>query len=103
MVKVRLKRGSNGDVCGFRMEGHSAGTVCAAASALSFNLVNSIETLTSAKCEVVMPKKRTGYLDVCVPELESGSCHDASVLMKSFVIGIAAIEEEFPKELKISG
>jgi uncharacterized protein YsxB (DUF464 family) len=77
--------------------------VCAAASALAFNAVNSIEALTSAKCDVVTPKKGDGFLDVYVPDLDSGSCHDAGVLMKSFVIGITCIEKEYPKEIKVKG
>jgi uncharacterized protein YsxB (DUF464 family) len=101
MIKVRLKGGKSGDVCGFLIEWHASGVVCSAVSALAFNTVNSIDELTSAKCEVAMPKSGGGYLDVLVPEIDSGSCHDASVLMKAFVIGITGIEKEYPKEIKV--
>ncbi|MDR1639250.1 MAG: ribosomal-processing cysteine protease Prp [Clostridiales bacterium] len=101
MIKVRLKGGKSGEVCGFLIKWHATGIVCSAVSALAFNTVNSIDELTSAKCKVAMPRKGGGYLDVYVPEIDSGSCQDASILMKAFVIGITGIKKEYPKEIKI--
>jgi uncharacterized protein YsxB (DUF464 family) len=101
MVKARIKLNNRNACYGFTMRSHATGIVCAAASALAINAVNSIEMLTSAKC--VANAADSGYLDFSVLDLLEGECPDAELLLKSFVLGISEIGKEHPKEIKIEG
>jgi len=104
MITVDIYQNNSGRAYGFKATHHGDPIVCAAVSALSLNLVNSIEALTTLKftCE---HREQGGYLFFEIPSLklesENENNKDALLLFKSFCLGISSIKESYPKDIKI--
>ena len=73
--------------------------VCGAVSALVINAVNSIEKLTDEKIECVF-QENGGYIEASASGMKDNG--KASLLLQSLELGLLAIEQEFPKEIKIT-
>lgn len=99
MVRVTMTKNKEGVYTGFSCLGHAgyaeagADIVCAAVSALVINTLNSIETFTPDRPEVVQDAK-TGRIE-CV--LSAGYCGETKLLLDSLALGLAGIEEEYGK------
>ncbi|MBQ6386051.1 MAG: ribosomal-processing cysteine protease Prp [Lachnospiraceae bacterium] len=97
MITVCVRK--DGDsYTGFRMTGHAGyaeegyDIVCAGASALAVNAVNSIEALAGDEtaCE-----EREGFLDCSFP---SGLGRGGTLLMESMLLGLRQIAELVPPD-----
>ena len=68
--------------------------VCAGVTALTENLIDSIESLTKDKiqCEI-----SPGRVDIHYKNLSE----DGKLLVDSFFLGICGIEQDFPEHVKI--
>jgi len=84
---------------GFTVRNHGDSIVCAAVSALTLNLVNSVETLTDAAfaCDY---EEQGGLLSFCLTG-EGRSNHDAVLLLRSWALGIAEIQVEYENQITI--
>lgn len=102
MIKVRIFRNQHSHfIYGFKTEDHGESLVCAAVSTLCINAVNSIEAFTELDftCDVV---EEGGFLDFNVPEIEGGGeNHDADLLLKSMLLGLSALVNDYPDEISI--
>lgn len=97
MVKATIIKDSVGVYRGFRFIGHAGfdeygkDIVCAAASVLAQNIVNSIESLTEDKFRCQMDEKKGmlkfRFIGVVSPE--------SKLLMDSMVLGLTSIEEAY--------
>ena len=102
MIRVTLYR-CEGRWTGYRAEGHSgyaeAGSdiVCAAVSVLGATCINSLESVCGIIPEIT--ENRDGLLAFHVKEPTE---HDAQVLLGALKQGLTDIEEQFPKNIKIS-
>ena len=101
MIKVDIYQDQSDVVYGFRMEGHAgyadAGEdiVCAAVSALVINTINSIEAFTDEKFENAVHREK----DVVTYSITSRPVGDAAkLLLKSLVLGLQGIEQEYGKK-----
>lgn len=65
--------------------------VCAAVSALTFNMANSVEQFTDDTFEIEQEEKTGSFLFRFTSEISSGS----QLLMNSLVFGMQNIEEEY--------
>ncbi len=96
MIDVTFFKNSNEEYTGFRFSGHAdfadrgEDVVCAGVSALVFNTVNSIEALTEDKTELDM--KDEGFIEL---RLTSNISETTRILMKSLVIGVTGISEDY--------
>ena len=85
---------------GITIEGHAgyaeAGKdiVCAGVTALSENLIDSIESLTK---DTIQYEISPGRMDIHYMNLSE----DAKLLVDSFFLGICSIEQDFPEYVKI--
>ncbi len=68
--------------------------VCSAISILMINLVNSLEKFTDDKTELVENEKK-GLIRITFNDEPS---HDASLLVKSFELGVETIFQEYGKD-----
>ena len=71
--------------------------VCSAISILMINTVNSIKSFTEDKIEVKSDQEK-GEISFFLSEDYSGK---TELLLKSLLLGLSEIEEEYPKNLRI--
>ena len=96
MIRVTFYRKENGSLSGFCIKGHAGygksgrDIVCAAVSALSFNTANSIESFTEDVFSV--EQGEDGYLKFF---LEGNPSSDTELLLKSLLLGLSQIREEY--------
>lgn len=96
MINVTAIYNDEDQLCGFRTEGHAGydkkgkDIVCAAVSALSLNVINSIEAFTQDKfsCKQV----EDGFLELIMTEDIS---KESKLLLDSFFLGIRSISEDY--------
>lgn len=101
MIQVTIYQNTSEQYLGFRIEGHAGfaaygnDIVCAAVSVLVINTVNSIEAFTEDIFEYVEHKEK----DVVSFEVTSRpiSSH-TELLLKSLVLGLMSIAEEYGKK-----
>jgi uncharacterized protein YsxB (DUF464 family) len=104
MIKVTIRRDSQGRVQSFQVSGHAgfarAGEdiVCAAVSILTQNTVNSIETLLHVKIPGVSEE---GFLKCEIPPLEGLLSDQVQLLLESMVYGLSSLSEEYPKYVRM--
>ena len=97
MIQVTVFKNYNGQFTGFNCCGHSGyanigkDIVCAGVSALVINTINSISSFTDAKFSVDS-KEETGDLKML---LEMPVDEDAELLMRSLVLGLQGIQENY--------
>lgn len=101
MISVNLARNCKGQICGFTVDSHGPGEVCAAVSMLAINTVNSIEALTNEPyaCDY---DEAGGFLRCVLPKMEEGrKSRDAGLLLESMVLGMRSVKEQYPDEIKL--
>ncbi len=97
MINVSIYKNSDNMITGFKLSGHAKyarsgrDVVCAAASVLAANTVNSIEQFTSDRFTVDEDEKK-GYLEFHVISEPSNY---ASLLLNSLALGLYGIEAEY--------
>lgn len=100
MIKVSIFQDESKHVIGFRCNGHSGyaksgqDIICSAVSALVLNLINSIELLTEDRFDFSEDEK-DGRIDFMI---KGKPCHDADLLLRSMLLGLQNIEEEYGKK-----
>ncbi|MBQ2981679.1 MAG: ribosomal-processing cysteine protease Prp [Lachnospiraceae bacterium] len=98
MINVTIFRDSSDEYRGVSLVGHAGyaeygqDIICAAASILSTNLVNSIEKLTKDKISYNVDED-TGFLSMsfCGKQISN----ESKLLVDSFILGIDSIRESY--------
>ena len=104
MISIIL-RYSDGQPVGFRCTGHAeyadpgSDIVCSAVSVLIINTMNSIESLTDAVFEQEVDEENESG---GVRFLLTRSTPEAVLLMKSLVLGLSQIREEYEEFLSVA-
>ena len=102
MIHISIYRNNRGQICGFTARNHGEDIVCAAASALILNAVNSVEVFTEEDISVDTPENDTGYIEFRLPGIEAGNdCRDADLLLSSMLLGLNHIREQYPSQIAI--
>ncbi len=97
MIKITMKRNETGICNGFLVKGHAGydeygkDIVCAAVSILVINTINSIEKFTEDHFTVNSDEK-SGTLEF---DMISDISKESSLLLKSFILGLEGIEEQY--------
>lgn len=106
MIHAHFKQNKSDDYVSFEMKGHAnAGPygydiVCAAASALSINAVNSIYQLAEY---APLTDVSDGYLYFeTLNNLSDRQVDMTNILIQSLLIGLSEIQTEYPEFMKIS-
>ncbi|MCI9151945.1 MAG: ribosomal-processing cysteine protease Prp [Lachnospiraceae bacterium] len=100
MITITIYTDQTGAYTGFDTIGHAeyaqAGEdiVCAGASALVMNAINSIEAFTEDRFEL-NTREETGFISFRFPTAAS---HDAGLLMNSLVFGLQGIQDFYGNE-----
>ena len=103
MIKVTIYQDSEQRISGFTMQDHAgyaesgSDIVCAAASALAQNTVNSIECFTEDTFSVDI-NEEAGELQV---KLEPGYSKETALLLDSLILGLQGIEEEYMEYIDV--
>ncbi len=104
MTNIILYAKKDGTIFGLQSKGHAGfgmrGTdvVCASVSILVINTINSIQKLTSDKCnEKVNSRKAT--IDF---EIDGDVSPQSALLFKSLKLGLEGIAAEYPGNVKIT-
>ncbi len=104
MTNIKLYARKGGDIFGLQVKGHAGfgvrGTdvVCASVSILVINTINSIQKLTSDKCnEKVNARKAT--IDF---EIDGVVSKESKLLFDSMKLGLDNIASEYPGNVKIT-
>lgn len=105
MIKVDVRRNSQGKIQAFRVHGHAgfseAGTdiVCSAASMLVQNGVNSIEALLGIEIPCA---SRDGFVECTIPSLTDQLADQTQLLLESMIYGLRTLAEEYPKHVSVA-
>lgn len=106
MIRVCFYRRANQTI-GFAMNGHALydregkDIVCAAASALAINCINSVEVLTGLEKEdLIVQSGDTLFFGLRMTEGEKTS-ESAILLLDSLRIGLFSIRKEYPGHIEI--
>ena len=103
MIKVTIYQDSEQKISRFLMQDHAgyaesgSDIVCAAASALAQNTVNSIEQITDDAFTVDVDEV-SGGLDV---RLKPGYSKETELLLNSLILGLQGIEEEYMEYIDV--
>ena len=98
MINVTIFRDSSDEYRGLSLVGHAGyaeygqDIICAAASILSTNLVNSIENLTKDKISYNVDED-TGLLTMSFDDKQISS--ESKLLVDSFILGINSIRDSY--------
>ncbi len=102
MIKVTFYQDGDGSLCGFRMAGHAGfakkgrDIVCAAASALAINTINSIDRFTGDRFVCDVKEKDPDAVSFFV---ESNPASDGSkLLLDSLRLGLIGVQSEYGKK-----
>jgi uncharacterized protein YsxB (DUF464 family) len=96
MTEITFYQTEEGDLTGFRSEGHAGyadsgeDIVCAAISALIINTINSINELTEDHIDVDIDEEE-GYIDASFFDPPG---REAQLLLKSLALGLTNIEDD---------
>ncbi|MCI6676979.1 MAG: ribosomal-processing cysteine protease Prp [Clostridiales bacterium] len=97
MVKATIKKDSSGTYRGFYFRGHAGydeygkDIVCASASVLAQNTINSVEALTDDRFRCELDEKKGVLKFRFVGEVSK----ESKLLMDSMVLGLTSIEEAY--------
>lgn len=89
-------------IVGFELKGHSGyaehgkDIVCSAVSVLAITAVNSIERLTEG---IIKAETKDGYMKAKL--ISTDNC-DAQLILKSMVLGLNMISEQYPDNVVIT-
>lgn len=98
MINVRIETDSDGNTLGITVDGHAGydeygkDIVCAAVSALTVNMANSVEHFTNDRFEAECEE---GFFRFRFPGKAS---HDATLLMNALVLGLQDVQESCGEE-----
>lgn len=88
---------------GFKVTGHSdyaehgKDIVCSAVSALTQTMLMTLKNMYGHECKYIM---RNGYMEVNLRDVEG--LKESQILFKSLELGIAAIQEQYPKYVELN-
>jgi len=100
MIQASFERNAQGQLCGFWVEDHGVDYVCAAVSALVINAINSLEAFTGE--ELLCDAEEEGFIRCEMPKVREGERnHDVDLLLSSLEMGLAAIAEEYPQQMRL--
>ncbi len=99
MTKVTIYKNADDVICGFDIDGHAGyddkgyDIVCSAISILTITAINSIESFTSDgfKCEANEDKGTIHFFMEDVP------CETSQIILKSMVLGLDMISNDYGK------
>lgn len=103
MITVTIYRKPENQFRGFQVIGHAGSTeegadlVCCSVSVLTINLVNSLESFTDDKFELI-EQEQMGLVQLTFKDAIS---EKAALLMQSFELGIHSVAEEYDTWLKV--
>ncbi len=106
MTTVTVYRRSNGEIAGFRAEGHAQprgrrgpDIVCSAVSALTQTAVNAMESVAGVLTE---PLIDDGLLEAVLPvELTEKQASDCQIILRTVVQGLTDIEHSYPTRVRV--
>ncbi len=104
MIRIDVFKKS-GSVFKIEMDGHSGYSdgddiVCAAASSVSYAVLNGMEKLANIKFGYEVGD---GYLFFVLPDdLESGQREAADLLTKTFLLFVRNLESQYPEYVKVT-
>lgn len=103
MTDIIIRKNSDGDICGFEMDGHAGfaeygqDIVCAALSVLTINTINSIEAFAGDLIDVSSDEDK-GIITCSFRNRTGNISDEATLLMKSYELGVNGIYEQYGKE-----
>ena len=107
MIHASLTQDPSGRLIAYRAKGHAGyaeegfDIVCSAVSILGVTCVNSLEALLHILAQV--DNNSEGHLSFRLPpHLNEEQQKGAQLLMQSLYIGLQAIAEEYPKNLRVT-
>lgn len=107
MINVTIFSDTNEVIRGFRVSGHAgfakkgSDVVCAAASMLAINTVNSIEILAGEAITDVSDEKK-GLIECMLPDRKSGMINkDTDLLIRSMLIGFETLAGQYGNYVRI--
>lgn len=99
MIRVAIKRASDGRIQSFRVKGHALydepgkDIVCAGVSAVTVGTVNAVEALLGLELQAIT---KHGLLEVTVPDrLEDALSEKVQMLLESMVVMLQSIEQSY--------
>lgn len=109
MIKVTIKLSAQTGVEQFEMIGHADSgpygqdIVCAAASVLAINTINSVEQIAGVKPETRMDEDNGGLLTAKFPKVSNrDQLLQMQAILKSFVIGMQDVARNYSQFVKIN-
>ncbi|WP_412988183.1 ribosomal-processing cysteine protease Prp [Pediococcus siamensis] len=109
MIKVKIKQNSQKDVISFEMVGHADSgpygqdIVCAAASVLAINTVNSVEQIAQMKPQIEEDEENGGLLKAQFPVASNHEQYlQVQAILKSFVIGMRDISQNYSQFIHVN-
>ena len=107
MVEIVVYRNDEDQILGFEMSGHANSgpygydLVCAACSAISFGLVNSIISICEIEPKIEM-NDDGGYLKMMLPDsLAKESFHKAQILLEGMLVSLQTVERDYHQFITI--
>lgn len=102
MILVDIFRNKENKIYGFTIQNHAESIVCAGVSAIVLTTINALETFTCVEFSLVTDEEK-GIIDYSLqPFKETGFDHEADLLLKTMVMGIKQIRDNYPEEINIS-
>jgi len=104
MINATIYKNSDGDVFSFEIENHGDPIVCSAVSALSLNVINSIDRLTEFTLneDFEYEINDNGYLYFeALTHHSSTKNSDVAILLNSFRLGILGIYQSYPDQINL--
>ena len=99
MIKADFVRNKTGHLESVTLTGHAGSgeygfdIVCAAVSALSINLVNSLEVLADCAVDLDINEKDGGYMRIAISHMTHNTEEKVQLLFVSFLLGMTNLEE----------
>lgn len=103
MINVNFLTLENGEICGFRIDGHAGydehgkDIVCAAVSSAAYMVVNTISDIMNIDAEIKVYDD--GYMYLRVPSENAYLCE---ILLKGLKNHFILMEESYPKNIKVN-
>lgn len=108
MIRARIYRNQAGIVQGFLLSGHAnyaesgSDIVCAAASMLVINTINSIEKFTAEPMALFSDEKK-GIIRCDFPDRKEGVVDEqAELLIKTMILGLEGLTQQYGNYIKLT-
>lgn len=101
MIQATFNVNDKGEIDSFKIKGHAGyapsgrDIVCAAVSALVIGTINGVQVLTDAALDVVVSN------GITKADIKS-STSSSNVLLRSMVLTLESIQEEYPNNLELT-